>query len=297
MGARDDRALGLSEAEPPFERGFAGRVPAALARAGDNRDRYAGPHAPPAHPRHAARGPCSRGRAAKPVATGRAGCGGATSDPAVGSGPGGGDLPHRSSGVARPATGRAEAAAPERWRGPDDRGGRLRCEEQHPAVAARAGLPGHRAAAHSRLVRCRGHRSRRSRSFKRPWRPLRLGRACRARAPGPRTDSAVRHLPRPPDPRHGRRRHHVTPALWPSRRQPPRQGPRDRHGSHHEPEPRVPDRCRFHSRRRPRRDAAQLERRLRRGACAQGAACFQRPVPPRGLPGSAGQPASLRPVP
>jgi phosphate transport system protein len=49
----------------------------------------------------------------------------------------------------------------------------------------------------------------------------------------------LRHLPRPPDHGARRRRAHLQDEVRPPRRQPPGQGPRQRPGQHHQPEPRL----------------------------------------------------------
>ena len=117
---------------------------------------------------------------------------------------------------------------------------------QHPPLAARARLSRGRAAAHGDVGGRRGHRRATG------W-CSRTDPAIRRCCDGPvelarqrdRPDPDVRHLPRPPDPRPRGGRHHLAAAVRPPRRQPPRQGPRDRARAHHQPEPRVPGRRRL----------------------------------------------------
>ena len=179
-----------------------------------------------------------------------------------------------------------------------DRGRRLRRQDQHPALAARARLPRRRAAAHrdlgatSRRPAPTGSCSptapatRRCSTGRSSWRAQALGRI-----------PLLRHLPRPPDPRPRRRRRRTSRL------------PFGHHGANHPVKDLETGRVHITSQNhefqvdaaslpagRLLRLAAQPERRLGRRARPPHAAGVQRPVPPRGLPGPAGQPAPLRPL-
>ena len=90
----------------------------------------------------------------------------------------------------------------------------------------------------------------------------------------------LRHLPRPPDPCHRARRHHLQAAVRPPRRQPPGAAPRDRRRRDHEPEPQLRRRRRLDPRRRD--DAREPERRRGRGVPLAEGARVLGAVPPRG---------------
>ena len=95
----------------------------------------------------------------------------------------------------------------------------------------------------------------------------------------------LRHLPRPPDPGHGARRHDLQAAVRPPRRQPSGAAPRDRRRRDHEPEPQLRRRRRLDPRRRD--DAREPQRRRGRGVpLAEGAGVLGA-VPPRGRARSA----------
>jgi len=199
--------------------------------------------------------------------------------------------------MARAFAPRAQDDSKGRRRGPPRGRRRLRGEGQHPALAAGARLPRPRAAALRDMGGRQGCGRGRIGAVERPRRPGGARRPCGACKAGDGPGANVRHLPRPPGPRPGRGRDHVAPSLRPSRREPSCQGPRHRARPHHEPEPRVPGRRSLDPARRLLRLAAQPERRVRRGPGPPNVAGVQRPVPPRGLPRPAGQPAPLRPVP
>ena len=273
---------------------------------------------------------------------------------------GGRDLPGpvrvergRLEGRGRPAAGgrTAEPAAP--------RGGlRLRREAEHPAPAGRPRLRGHGGAGADDGRAGARARAGRGVPLERPGRPGRGRGRARAGARAGEAVPAVRHLPRPPDPRPRARRQdeeaQVRPPrrqparpgprdrrpatrrpsrraaprsrkeyplfgiclghqilglalggttteaqVRPPRRQPARQGPRDRQGRDLRREPRLRGRGRLAARGRRARDghARQPERRHRRGPRARAAAAVLRAVPPGGVAGPARRPVLLRALP
>ena len=110
-----------------------------------------------------------------------------------------------------------------------------------------------------------------------------------------RPRARLRHLPRPPDPRHRARRLDLQAALRPPRRQPSRAAPRDRRRRDHEPEPQLRRGRRLHPRRRD--DARQPQRRRDRGLPLPDGAGLLGAVPPRGGAGPPRRPLPLRRLP
>ena len=106
----------------------------------------------------------------------------------------------------------------------------------------------------------------------------------------------LRHLPGPPAPGPGVRRHDLQAQVRPPRRQPPGPQRADRQGRDHHPEPRLRRRPRDPPPRR-RAEPRQPQRPDPRRAAPHPAAGLRRPVPPRGLGRPARQPVSLRRVP
>ncbi len=105
-------------------------------------------------------------------------------------------------------------------------------------------------------------------------------------------NSDLRHLPRPPDARHCRRRQDDEDAPGPPRRQSPGKGPHHRQGRDHLDEPRLRGRHRYpagYGGGDPRLALRRVELR----AAPQGAAGLLRAVPPRGVARTARQPLSL----
>ena len=176
-----------------------------------------------------------------------------------------------------------------------DRRLRLRDQADDPSPA-RPVRPGRGRPRHDDGDRGAGPASGRRVPVQRSRRP---GRGAVRRAGDPRAargGADLRHLPRPPAARTGARRRHGEAAVRPPRRQPPGQGPHDRHDRDHQPEPQLRGR-RLHPARRRRADPCQPQRwcvrgaRRRRGTGVLGAA------PPRGGAGTARQPVPLRPLP
>src|SRR5262249_10550303 len=173
---------------------------------------------------------------------------------------------------------------------------RLRREAEYPAPSRRARLPGDGAARAGERRRGARYEARRGVPLERPGRPgaLRLRdrgdpRDHRRRRPD------VRHLPRPPADGARVGREDREDEVRAPRRQPPGEGPRDRHDGRHQPEPRL--------RRRPGDAAAQPQgdprvavRRQPAGAQAHRPPRVLLPGPPRGEPGTARHRLPVRPL-
>jgi carbamoyl-phosphate synthase small subunit len=107
--------------------------------------------------------------------------------------------------------------------------------------------------------------------------------------------SDFRHLPWPPDPGAGARRHHGEDAPGPSRRQPPGQGSHHRQGRDRVDEPRLCGRCQEPAR-RCRGDPRLAVRRLQLRSAAGRKAGVLGPASPGSLARPAGQPLSVPPL-
>ena len=264
-----------------------------MGRAGHHRHRHARPHPPPSHAWRAARGAVARVAPARRGAAGGAGESRAQGDASFRAGPGGADVEDDVRGMARTVAAGAQGPIARGWRRAVRRRRRLRREDQHSSLAARTRLSRRRAATHGDMDRRRGGEARRPGAFERPWRPVgarRASAACQGRSG---SDSDDGHLPRPPDPRPRGRRDHIPVEVRPPRGQPPGQGPRVGPRAHHEPEPRVPGGRGLAARGRLLRLAAQPQRRIGGRARPPHSARVQRAVPPRGMPGPAGQPVRV----